>query len=835
MADAKEDLESLFARRREIDRALLEEHSKDVAILFTDIVGSTQFFEAKGDIAGLELVRRHNALLFPIVQSNGGWIVKTIGDAIMAVFVEPARAVACGVQMQRALAQENTRGADPIHIRVGAHCGRALVEEGKDVYGDAVNLAARVVNEARADEIIISRALADRLTAQDGFPTEPRGSFQPKGKSEPVPVVLVHWKDGATAGVTAGAPAEASARTRKAPEIFVLELQVGAKGLKVAAMDGAADKGTVKSYADVEVSRTKLQTHAEQFDNFMRASGGPSYISRVQELGASLFKVTLSDRARRHLQETSLKFLRLHLEDHLVHVPWELMHDGTDFLALRFAVGRVVSARAETAPGARLPADLSGHALVVSNPSGDLQHAVREGEAVAGLLRDGFVGEVRHLRGPVKKAQLQDALKGCGLLHFAGHAEPSTHQSPGGFRVEDGVVTAEEVAQAVGAAAPALVFANGCHASSANAFRDDGDGGSAPDLASALLLRGSRHFVGPRWEIADSDALTFALRFYERALNGIEFGEAVRLARRELTGPGARPLSFGCYVLYGEPRGSFLRSQVRATGETPIRSGPSREARPVPPSTRPPQQTAVPATPGSIDGVLAGVDARHGQPRSARSAYAVGGVVVALGALVAGGVTLMNRMSRTEERGGTVAIVTPGSPGTSEVAAGGASGRADPEPPPRAAATGPVRLCVLPFKNINGDKDLEFLRDGITESVMTDFGQSEGVRLIERAQIDLDIQELEFSQSKYVDPSTRSKIGAIHGAEVVLMGGFQRAGTAVRAHARFVDVETGEVLRAVRVEKAVSKKNPGALFDLQDELSAQVRASFPDVLARKRP
>ncbi|MBX5483063.1 MAG: CHAT domain-containing protein [Myxococcaceae bacterium] len=534
MAGDKEDLETLFARRREIDRALLEHHSREVTILFTDIVGSTQFFETRGDIAGLELVRRHNALLFPIVERHNGWIVKTIGDAIMAVFEDPQKAVACGVQMQRELAEENARGAgEPIHIRIGAHHGRALVEAGKDVFGDAVNLAARVVNEARGDEIVISQALADRLTPQEGVTLIPRGSFQPQGKAAPVPVVRVQWREGSPA-----------AEHKKPAELFVLELQVGARGLKVAALDGAADKGTVKAYADVAVSPVRLQSMADQFDAFMSAGGGPSYVARVKELGETLFHAALSERARRHVAETGLRFLRLHLDDHLVHVPWELMHDGKEFLALRFAVGRVVSARAETSPALRLPSADATHAVVVSNPSGDLEHALREGDAVAGLLRDGYAGEVRHIRGPVTKAALLEALRGCALLHFAGHTEQPRADGPGGFRVMDGLVSPEEVARSVGASAPALVFANGCHASSAEAFRPATD--AAPDLASALLLRGSRHFIGPRWEIADADALTFALRFYERALRGMELGEAVRQARRELSAAQARPLSFAC-------------------------------------------------------------------------------------------------------------------------------------------------------------------------------------------------------------------------------------------------------------------------------------------------
>lgn len=824
MSGARDDLETLFARRREIDRALLEEHSRELVILFTDIVGSTQFFEAKGDIAGLELVRRHNELLFPIVQGHGGRIVKTIGDAIMAVFEDANGAVGCAMQMQRALAQANAAGTeDPIHIRVGAHFGRALLDGEKDVFGDAVNTAARVVNQARGDEIVISSALRDQVVATHGNTLVPRGSFQAKGKSEALPLFAVIWGDGAPkvtvpearapeakaadtkapdanaahAAPAAGKPAEPA---RRREEIFVLELQVGGAGIKVAALDGDAGKGTIKAYAELETSRAKLDIFSQRFTPFMRGGGTKSYLERVEELGASLFEAALSEHARTQLRETPLEFLRVQLDDQLVPIPWELLHDGQDFLSLRFAMGRVVSARAEMHPRAPTRPAEGHHALVVSNPSGDLEAAVREGSAVAGLLRDGYRGEVRHMLGPVTRKELLDALPGCALLHFAGHAEQPSSKSSGGFRVSDGVVTAEEIAAACGSGAPSFVFANGCHASSGEGFRGSAD--RAPDLASAFLFSGARHFVGPRWDVADEDALIFALRFYEKALSGLSLGEAVRAARSALkASEEARPLSFAGYVLYGEPRQGFPKEQIKLGAEAATRSPQARED--------------LASLPVALKG--------KGPPRPKHRPLVA--LMVALPLLAAGaaGVVWLRghvRPSLVKEQPNTGTVLTP----------------ENQNAPPRAAPlTGPVRMCVLPFKNISGDPELDFLRDGMTEAVMTDFGHNRGVRLIERAQVDLEIQELEFSNSKYVDPQTRAKIGEIEGAEVVVMGGFQRAGSKVRAHARFVRVETGEILKAVRVESEIPAGQEEALFGLQDELALNVRGALQHVVDRVRP
>ena len=107
--------------------------------MFTDIVGSTEYFERKGDLEGIALLKRHNDLLFPIVGEHRGRIVKTIGDAIMAVFQADADAVGCAIAMQQTLA-EHRRGQprDAIHVRIGVHAGEALERDG-DVFGDTVN------------------------------------------------------------------------------------------------------------------------------------------------------------------------------------------------------------------------------------------------------------------------------------------------------------------------------------------------------------------------------------------------------------------------------------------------------------------------------------------------------------------------------------------------------------------------------------------------------------------------------------------------------------------------------------------------------------------------
>jgi len=168
--------------------------------------------------------------------------------------------------------------------------------------------------------------------------------------------------------------------------------------------------------------------------------------------------------------------------------------------------------------------------------------------------------------------------------------------------------------------------------------------------------------------------------------------------------------------------------------------------------------------------------------------------------------------------------VEPVSPGSGSVA-GSASPGSGGAPRPR---TGEIRLTVLPFKNASGDKELDPLKDGLAEAVVTDFEARSGFKVIEHGLVGEEIEYIEFTQSKYVDPATKAQLGKIKGAEVVVMGSYQRSGLVLRANARFVEAETGEILQSIKVEAP-------EIFALQDKLGAEAKRLGPAVSGRLRP
>ncbi|MBN2497777.1 MAG: protein kinase [Deltaproteobacteria bacterium] len=163
-------------------------------ILFSDIVGITTFFDTYGDVAGRRRIERHNEALFPVVRTHSGTVLKTIGDAIMASFPDEDDAVDAAIGMQKALDAYNdrcTRAEDQIFVRIGINTGEAIVEYG-DVFGDAVNVAARVSSKAEGDQILISEATYDLMTRNRDI-TQFHSQVELKGKTATFKLYQVDW------------------------------------------------------------------------------------------------------------------------------------------------------------------------------------------------------------------------------------------------------------------------------------------------------------------------------------------------------------------------------------------------------------------------------------------------------------------------------------------------------------------------------------------------------------------------------------------------------------------------------------------------------------------
>jgi predicted ATPase/class 3 adenylate cyclase len=130
-----------------------------VTFLFTDIEGSTRLWEAQPRAMSLALAR-HDALLHAAIESTGGTVFKTVGDAFCAAFLTPEAAIEAAVIGQKALTAEASEAATPLKVRMAIHSGPAERRAG-DYFGSALNRVARLLATAHGDQIVVSRAVRD--------------------------------------------------------------------------------------------------------------------------------------------------------------------------------------------------------------------------------------------------------------------------------------------------------------------------------------------------------------------------------------------------------------------------------------------------------------------------------------------------------------------------------------------------------------------------------------------------------------------------------------------------------------------------------------------------
>jgi class 3 adenylate cyclase len=163
-----------------------------VVVMFTDVVGSTSITETLGDEEWSRVLARHREFVRRCFTAQGGTEVGTQGDGCLARFASPAGAVTCAVEIQREL-QEVRDAADgfPLEVRIGIHAGDA-VEHGGDLIGQVVNLAARVTDQARPSEILVTEPVADHLDRE--IKVEDRGLVDLRGVSQARHLLAVRWE-----------------------------------------------------------------------------------------------------------------------------------------------------------------------------------------------------------------------------------------------------------------------------------------------------------------------------------------------------------------------------------------------------------------------------------------------------------------------------------------------------------------------------------------------------------------------------------------------------------------------------------------------------------------
>jgi CHAT domain-containing protein len=290
--------------------------------------------------------------------------------------------------------------------------------------------------------------------------------------------------------------------------------------------------------------------------------------AELEKAGKYAFGHLIPSRIQYLLENSPADHLRLDIDERLIDLPWEVIHDGTDFLCLRYAVGRrLVSDQSFQPPRRHLQLAQNTRVLIIADPTGDLPAARQEGYEVGKLLRDkcGMQVDEFAASGMTKKDFLL-SVQDYDIVHFAGHASHHPSSPDESCLVfSDGDIQAFEIERFISACSPAVVFLNACW--SAEELRNPNS--YTPmmrGLGRTFLYAGVTAFLGYLVPVPDESATHFAITFYEALAQGQTIGESLRRARINSRDPKwPENLTWSSAVLYGDPAARAIEVDPLAT------------------------------------------------------------------------------------------------------------------------------------------------------------------------------------------------------------------------------------------------------------------------------
>ena len=167
----------------------------EVAILFADVVGSTQLYEQLGDAKAREMVGRCLEIMREATEGSGGSVIKTMGDEIMATFPTADAAMIAAKRMQEQIVGDPSlaHAAGHVAIRIGCHYG-AVVQEQRDIFGSAVHTANRMTSQAKANQIITTLSTVEKLSREWQAAARQIDVATVRGKADEVVLFEVLWQ-----------------------------------------------------------------------------------------------------------------------------------------------------------------------------------------------------------------------------------------------------------------------------------------------------------------------------------------------------------------------------------------------------------------------------------------------------------------------------------------------------------------------------------------------------------------------------------------------------------------------------------------------------------------
>lgn len=169
---------------------------RSLTVLFADVAGSTRLYEQLGDAQALATIGECLTLVRDTAAGHTGRLVKTIGDEAMVVFPTADQAVIAAAEIQQRMTELVRERNVRIALRIGVHCGTAIEVE-NDVFGDCVNVAARMVGLAKSGQVILSGSTAGVLSPELRSRVREVDVLTVKGKDKDIVITELAWQDNA--------------------------------------------------------------------------------------------------------------------------------------------------------------------------------------------------------------------------------------------------------------------------------------------------------------------------------------------------------------------------------------------------------------------------------------------------------------------------------------------------------------------------------------------------------------------------------------------------------------------------------------------------------------
>jgi adenylate cyclase len=241
----------------------METPKTHLAILFADICGSTRLYETLGDTVARQYVAECLQLLMEVTGQYGGNVIKTIGDEVMVTFPDADSGGRAASAMQEAVTARVVMEIVPLTIRIGFHYGPVLADGG-DVYGDAVNVAARIAGLAKRNQILTSKQAVQAMAPALHAKTRMIDQAPVRGKQDSIDIYEVIWREDGLTELEIGVFPRPATETRLALSYLDTEIEVGPERLSAVLGRGqdndivVADEFASRQHARVDSRRGKF-------------------------------------------------------------------------------------------------------------------------------------------------------------------------------------------------------------------------------------------------------------------------------------------------------------------------------------------------------------------------------------------------------------------------------------------------------------------------------------------------------------------------------------------------------------------------------------------------